>query len=127
MNFDITMLCAAVVGAMFLFVPMKEMKSEYFTFATAGLAVIVFIAAVKAAKPLFSYIEILSNDGKTVYLKILTKVLGISIITNLTSEFALDLGMKGISGKVEFAGKVAVLLSAVPVYDELFRLVGSII
>lgn len=127
MTFDIMTLCAAVVGAMFLLVPMKEMKSEYFMFATAGFAVIVFLVALKAAKPLFRYIEVLSYDGKSVYLKILTKVLGISIITSLTSEFALDLGMKGISGKVEFAGKVAVLLCAIPVYDELFRLIGSVI
>lgn len=127
MTFDVVALCGAVVGAMFILLPMKEFKNEYFLFATAGLSVIVFIFSVKSAKPLFDYIERLSGEGKTAYLKILTKVLGISIITGLTSEFALDLGMKGISGKIEFAGKVAVLLSALPVYDELFILVESVL
>jgi stage III sporulation protein AD len=127
MNFDVVALCGAVVGAMFILLPMKELKNEYFLFATAGLAVIVFIFSIKNAKPLFDYIGRLSGEGKNTYFKILTKVLGISIITGLTSEFALDLGMKGVSGKIEFAGKVAVLLSALPVYDELFTLVYSVL
>ena len=60
-------------------------------------------------------------------MKILVKILGISIITNLTSEFSKDMGAESVSGKVEFAGKIAILLAAVPVYDNLFRLVESIV
>lgn len=127
MSFDILALCSAVVGAMFILIPMKEFKNEYFKFAVAGLGVLVFVIAINAAKPIFSYLEQLSEEETSFYFKILIKILGISIITNLTSELAHDLGADGVSGKVEFAGKVAVLLSAIPVYDRLFGLIGEII
>ncbi len=127
MSFDILALCSAVVGALFILIPLKEFKNEYFKFALAGLGVLVFVIAINAAKPLFIYLEELSKEESSFYFKILIKILGISIVTNITSELASDIGANAISGKVEFAGKVAVLLSAIPVYDRLFGLIGEVI
>ena len=127
MNFDIVLLFSGVVGAMFILLPMKELKKEYYLFAAAALSVIVFVFALRQAKPIFTYMHTLNTLENSFYLKILIKVLGISIITGLTSELAQDLGMQGVSGKVEFAGKVGILLSALPVYDRLFTLIGTIL
>ena len=127
MSFNIVTLASAVVGALFILIPLKEFKNEYFKFAIAGLGILVFVISLKAAKPIFIYLEELANEEYSLYFKILIKVLGISIITNLTSELAFDLGANGICSKIEFAGKVAVLLSAIPIYDKLFGLIGEII
>lgn len=127
MSFDIVLLCGAVVGAMFVLVPIKELKSEYFTFAAVALSVIIFVFSLKLAKPIFSYINSLMSFEGSLYLKILMKILGITLITNLTSELASDLGMSAVSGKVEFAGKVAILMCSMPIYDELFELVGTVL
>ena len=127
MTLDIVLLCSVVIGALFVLIPMKELKREYFLFAAAGLSVVIFVFSLKSAKPIFQYIEKITNSEASFYLKILVKILGISIITNLTSEFSKDMGAESVSGKVEFAGKIAILLAAVPVYDNLFRLVESIV
>ena len=127
MNFDIILLCSGVVGAMFILVPLKELKKEYFLFASAALAIIIFVFSIKSSKPIFSYMQSFMYLEGSMYLKILIKVLGISVITNLTSELAQDLGVQGVSGKVEFAGKVAILLCAMPVYDQIFSLIGTIL
>ena len=127
MTLDVVALCSMVVGALFVLVPMKELKREYFFFAAAGLSVVIFIFALKGAKPLFQYVENLAHSEASIYLKILLKVLGISVITSLTSEFAKDMGAESVSGKVEFAGKVAILLTAIPIYDNLFLLVESVL
>lgn len=115
------------MGAMFVLVPIKELKSEYFTFAAVALSVIIFVFSLKFAKPIFSYINSLMSFEGSLYLKILMKILGITLITNLTSELASDLGMSAVSGKVEFAGKVAILMCSMPIYDELFELVGTVL
>lgn len=127
MNFDIVFLCGSVVGAMFLLIPMKELKNEYFTFAAVGLSVIIFVFSIKFAKPVFSYINSFLTSQGSVYLKTLMKVLGITLVTNLTSELASDFGMSAVAGKVEFAGKVAILMCAMPIYDELFSLVETVL
>lgn len=127
MSFDILFLCGAVIGAMFLLLPMKELKKEYFTFAAVGLSVIIFTFSLKLAKPIFSYINSFMTQEGSLYLKTLIKILGITLVTNLTSELASDFGMTAVSGKVEFAGKVAILMCALPIYDELFTLVGTVL
>ena len=85
MNFDIILLCSGVVGAMFILVPLKELKKEYFLFASAALAIIIFVFSIKSSKPIFSYMQSFMYLEGSMYLKILIKVLGISVITNLTS------------------------------------------
>lgn len=127
MNTDVLVLCGSVIGAMFLILPLKELKKEYFAFSVAGLSMLIFLSSVKEAKPIISYIKTFSDSRAFSYLKILTKALGITIITSLTSELALDMGMDGISRKVEFFGKVCVLLSALPIYDELISVVNGIL
>lgn len=127
MTLDVVALCSMVVGALFVLVPMKELKKEYFFFATAGLSVAIFVFALKGAKPLFQYATNLAHSEASIYLKTLLKILGISVITSLTSEFAKDMGAESVSGKVEFAGKVAILLIAIPIYDNLFLLVESVL
>lgn len=127
MNFDIIVLCSGVVGAMFILIPIKEMKNEYYVFALAALSIVIFIFAIRQSKPIFEYMKNLFSAEGSFYLKILFKALGISIITNLTSELAQDLGMGSVAGKVEFAGKIGILLSAIPVYDKLFFLIGTML
>ncbi len=127
MTTDVIALCSMVIGALFVLVPMKELKKEYFLFATAGLSVIIFVFALKSAKPILQYLEAFSRNEASLYLKTLVKVSGISVITTLTSEFAKDMGVESVSGKVEFAGKVAILLCAIPIYDNLFLLVESVL
>ena len=127
MTTDVIALCSMVKGALFVLVPMKELKKEYFLFATAGLSVIIFVFALKSAKPILQYLEAFSRNEASLYLKTLVKVSGISVITTLTSEFAKDMGVESVSGKVEFAGKVAILLCAIPIYDNLFLLVESVL
>ncbi|MBE6701397.1 MAG: hypothetical protein E7582_05875 [Ruminococcaceae bacterium] len=127
MSYDFFALCMGVLGALLLIIPLKEFKNEYFALSLSAISVLVISISLKGAKPLFSYMTSFSMGEYNLYLKTMVKALGISIVANLTSELAEDLGMKSLSGKVEFAGKVAIMLSAMPVFDNLFNLVSDFV
>lgn len=114
------LLCGAVIGTIFLLLPVKEMKNSYFPIAVTALSALVMAHSLKGAIPIFNYFNVFYDSDLSVYFKVLVKALGITLICNITSDLAAELGMGTLSGKVEFAGKIAVLLSAIPIFDILF-------
>lgn len=127
MTLDMLLLCGAVIGTLFLLLPVKEMKNSYYPIAVTALSVLVTAYTLKGSTPLFNYFALMSDSDSSVYFKTLIKVLGITLVCNITSDLATELGMNTLSGKVEFAGKIAVLLSAVPVFDSLLAQVERFI
>lgn len=113
-------LFGAIIGAIFLLIPIKEMKNSYFPIAVTALSAIVMAYSLKGAIPIFNYFNTFYNSDLSVYFKVLVKVLGITLVCNITTDLATEMGMNTLSGKVEFAGKIAVLLSAIPLFDQLF-------
>lgn len=127
MTLDVLALCGAVTGAVLLILPVKEMKNGYYPIAITALSILITAYVLKSATPLISYFTVFSDGDAAQYFKILIKVLGITLVCNITSDLAIELGMSTLSGKVEFAGKIAVLLSAMPLFDTLLSKVESFI
>ncbi len=127
MSFNILLLCGAVTGALFLLLPVRELKNSYFAIAVTALSAVIMAYTLKAASPVFDYLNTFYDSSVSVYFKVLVKVLGITLICNITSDLASELGVSTLSGKVEFAGKIAVILSAVPIFDSLFSEIGRLI
>ena len=119
MNFSIVVLCGATVGAMVILFPVKELKNNYFLIAVAALSLLITVYALRGAGPIFLYLESLYSSHLSSYFKPLIKVLGITLICNTTSSLATDLGMGSITGKVELAGKIAIIISVLPLFDTL--------
>jgi len=60
-------------------------------------------------------------------LKVLLKSLGICFLSQLAADACRDVGQSAIAGKVELAGRMAVLLSALPLFGELLELAMKLI
>ena len=69
-------------------------------------------------------------DGAAIdyeYITVLIKAVGICYITQFASDVCKDAGQISISNKIELAGKVALCLSALPLYRDLLSLTQTII
>lgn len=119
MRFDIMILCGAVIGSLFFLAPVKELKNNYYQIAAAGLSLLVTAYALKGASPIVEYLNSLADTEVSLYFKTLIKILGIAVICDFTVDLAKELGMSTLSGKVELSGKIAVVLSAMPILDDL--------
>lgn len=112
------------VTAAALAVLLRQHRQEYALLLGLGAGVILFLYAVLKAMPAFNELsKLLSNAGvSSEYAVILIKSLGICFVTQLASDACKDAGETAIASKVELAGKVAILLIALPLFEEVAKL-----
>ncbi len=56
---------------------------------------------------------------------IIFKAMGISLITGFVSDIATDSGNKALANQMIFAGKVAIIALALPVFVKILELIGN--
>lgn len=119
-----------------------------------GLAIIatVIIAVIKAQRPeiaiqisiaagiivftmilgkISAVIELLNSYARkinidTIYISTLLKIVGIAYIAEFGAEVCKDAGESAIASKVELAGKVMIIVLAVPILTSLMDLIIKI-
>ena len=57
----------------------------------------------------------------TEYGLILLKSLGICLVTQFASDACKDAGESSMAGKVELAGKIAVIVAAMPMFEKVIQ------
>ncbi len=67
--------------------------------------------------------EIGGIDGK--YIMIILKAAGIAVIATICSSVCKDSGQAALALKIEIAGRIAILLVAMPVINNLFNVISS--
>ena len=108
-------------------VPVKELKKEYFPFITSALSIILLAVAFKRGMPLFGYIRDLSTEQSELYFSIIFKCFGIATLTGIICDMCADFGAGSVSGKVGLIGKIAVLMTCIPLVERLFLLIEELL
>lgn len=96
--------------------------------ATVG-TVTVFVYAIGSAAPYVNAIrEELSRLGVgTQYVSVAVRSLGIVCITKFCADICHDAGSTALESKVNFAGKCAVFINAVPLVLNVFSAVSGLL
>lgn len=115
---------AAVVLAAFLTVVLRRQNPEQALAVTLIAGIVLLTAVLHRALPLLNDIRnMLSKSGLSEeYLHIVFKALGVCLLTQLAADACKDVGEQALANKAEFAGKVSLLMLALP----LFEKIGSI-
>lgn len=61
------------------------------------------------------------------YLQILLKVMGIAYIAEFGAQICRDAGEGTIAGKIEFAGKIFIVILAVPLISQVLESIGQLL
>lgn len=114
----------AVVATVFA-VLLRKYRPEISTVIGLITAMMILVYAVSKVQPAFNEINHLMSNAKvnTQYISILIKSLGICFIAQLASDVCRDAGETAIASNVELAGKLAVLIVALPLFGEVADLV----
>jgi stage III sporulation protein AD len=92
----------------------------------AGVIIFLLVANKLAAviELLQSYVR--KGNIDSIYLNTLLKVIGIAYISEFGAEICKDAGENSIASKVELAGKVVIIIQAVPIITSLLDLIIKI-
>ena len=101
----------------------KELKQEYAVFIMIIGGIIITLWGIVRIYPVISYIQELTNVGNlSEYFTVILKALGISFIIQIAADICKDFGENSLAGKVEFAGKAAILIIVLPVLQSVINM-----
>ncbi|HBM80154.1 MAG: stage III sporulation protein AD [Clostridiales bacterium] len=106
----------AIVAAA-LSVLLKKQKPEISLFISIATGLMIFFFVVFKLSAVLTLLQDLSKrvNMDFVYLSTILKIIGIAYITTFGAEICRDAGENAIASKVEFAGKILIMLLAIPI------------
>ena len=117
----------AVVAAA-LAVLLKQYKPEYALGVSLASGALIFALVILNMSPVFDSLkELAGRVADNRYVSVIIKSLGICYVTSLASDTCKDAGQTAIASKVELAGKVTILVLALPLFNNLVSIVLELI
>ena len=126
---NIIIIASSALIAAILSLILKQYKPEYSLFISISAGILIFLSVLAVTRPIMDFInDLTSQTGlSSVYAEVLIKSLAVCYITQLASDCCTDAGETAIAGKLQIAGKVAILLIALPMFQSLTELVTELI
>ncbi|AVP54128.1 stage III sporulation protein AD [Clostridium tetani] len=115
---DIVKVVAFAFGALFITLVARESKREDLAVQISICAgILIFLFMMDKITAIVNFLQKLSLKANIdfVYLTTVFKILGIAYLASFCSEICKDAGQGSIAAKVEFAGKILILLLAIPI------------
>ena len=110
-------------------VMLKKHNPEYSFLLSIGAGVFMFFVIFSKISPAVSQINsLLSSTGiSSEYGQILFKTLGICFMTQFASDSCRDAGESALASKVELAGKVIIVIMALPLFEQITKTALSLL
>ncbi|MBD5114916.1 MAG: stage III sporulation protein AD [Ruminococcaceae bacterium] len=126
---NIVIIASVALIAAVLSIVLKQYKPEYSLFISIAAGILIFLSVIAVIEPIISFIGELTDMAglEGVYGEVLIKALAICYITQLACDCCKDAGENAIAGKLQIAGKIAVLLIALPMFKSLVEIVTGLI
>lgn len=113
------------ITAAILAIVIKQYKPEIAMLISVLAGVIILTVAVSVLAPVLKTISELTGMAglDSTYANALLKALAIVYITQLASDSCKDVGETAIASKLELAGKIAVVLISLPMFQAIVEMV----
>lgn len=102
---------------------------------TVSVILVLFAAALLFFKMLGSVSEITKTLNEiagragelTSYIKLMFKVLGIALITQITADICRDCGETALAGQTEVAAKVIIVALILPLFETVVKIITGLL
>lgn len=108
-----------------LILVIKEQKPMFAFLIAAATGVVIFMLLIGKIGTVIEVLKRLAeNSGmESIYLKTVLKIIGIAYITEFGAQIVRDAGQESIASKIELAGKVLILVLAIPIISIIIETV----
>lgn len=107
----------------------KQQRPEIAVQLSLALATIIFFMVLSKINIILNLFRDMAAKANisSMYLNTILKIIGIAYVTEFGAQVCRDAGEGAVAGKIEFAGKVLVMVMAIPiialVLDTIVRLI----
>lgn len=112
-----------------LLVVLREERKEWGVILRFGIGAVVLIMVLAPLQSVIAHVMQLATAARIrgLYLTLLLKVIGIAYIATFAAQVAYDTGESGLGWRVELAGKVAILVIALPLIGAILNTILKMI
>ncbi|MBU8907724.1 stage III sporulation protein AD [Desertibacillus haloalkaliphilus] len=113
----------------FLALVVKEQKPLFAFMLTVFVGVLIFLFLIEQIYQVISMLEKIAVNANVnmVYLQTILKIIGIAYIAEFGAQIAKDAGQAAIASKIELAGKVLIMVMAIPILTAIIEMVISLL
>jgi len=103
--------------ATILIMVVKEQKPMFAFLLAAATGVLIFMFLMGKISTVISELERMAKSSgvEMIYLKTILKIIGIAYIAEFGAQIVRDAGQENIASKIELAGKILIMVLAVPI------------
>ena len=125
---DMIVICGAAIMTAVLAVMLRQQSPHSALLLSLASGVVIILSILKNIPDLLSGVQALLSDSDidTQSIAILLKVVGICFVTEFTCDCVTEAGMLSLSTNISFAGKILVLLTALPLFQNILTIITSI-
>lgn len=110
----------AVVGVVAAMI-CKKYQMEFSAIISMGICLLLMFFMVQAIDELIAFINQLAGVMNLQYIGILLKLIGIAYVCEFASGLCKDAGYQAISGQIEMAGRVAMMVLTIPIMQSIIQ------
>jgi len=122
---DILQITCIGIIAVVLSSILKVQRPEIALQVSIVTGLLIFIIIIVKLSAVIDFLQAFSKraDIDSTYINILLKIVGIAYIAEFGAEVCKDAGESSVASKIELAGKVTIVILAVPIISSLLDLV----
>ncbi|MBP3952313.1 stage III sporulation protein AD [Bacillus suaedae] len=126
---DIIQIVGLGLIATFLALVVKEQKPLFAFMLTVFVGITIFLFLIDEITKIIQMLEGIAEQANMnmVYLQTILKIIGIAYIAEFGAQIAKDAGQASIASKIELAGKILILVMAIPILTAVIEMVLSLL
>lgn len=112
-----------------LILVLKEQKPIFAFLLTTACGILIFLFLIGKIGVVLETLERVAESAglEMIYLKTIFKIIGISYIAEFGAQIVRDAGQESIASKIELAGKVLIMVLAVPIISIIIETVMQLL
>ncbi|MEC3331575.1 stage III sporulation protein AD [Bacillus cereus] len=117
MRIEIIQIVGLGLVATFLAAVLNQHKSSITSLFIVFVGSVMFLILIDQIHSILQMIERVASEAKVsnVYVETLLKIIGIAYIAEFGAQITKDAGQGAIASKIELAGKILILVMAIPI------------
>jgi len=102
-------------------------NKEISTLISFSCCIVILLYIINMVIPAVEQIRNISEKISFDGIDVVMKAVGVGFVTQFVSDIVTDSGNKALSNQMIFAGRICVLMMAVPVFLQVFRIIEKLL
>ncbi|MBN9653645.1 stage III sporulation protein AD [Halobacillus litoralis] len=126
---DIIQIVSLGLVAALLILLLKEHKSSVAFLLLLFTVIILFLTILDQVRHIFALLSYMAEKAQVepMYFKTILKIIGIAYIAEFGAQLIRDAGLNSLASKVELAGKLFILMLAIPIVTAVIETILNFI